>query len=260
MLKSLIKKLIFSILKPERRIGGTNTLKELLKLPVIFDLTSFFIQLRFLNKIININNIEKESDYIEDVKNYNYSVTSNKLITRNRRAEIYYKLSSLILPNLSNKKLLIIGPRNVQELYMAWIYGFSWKNITGVDLYSAHQKIKVMDMHNLEFKDETFDCVIMSHTLAYAQDTEKVIDDVCRILKPSGTFSFGATYDPGDKRFAGSIINGETIYKILKKDGMKIIFHFPVEKINMSKRNQTLHHISAQKMDLNSQFTDSFNL
>ena len=78
-------------------------LKELLKLPVIFDLTSYLIQLRYIRKIININALEKKSIYIEDVINYNYSVTSSKLITRNRRAEIYYKVSSLIIPNLQKK-------------------------------------------------------------------------------------------------------------------------------------------------------------
>ena len=260
MIKSLISKLIFSILKPEKRIGSSNTFKELLKLPVIFDLTSFLIQLRYIRKIININALEKKSIYIEDVINYNYSVTSSKLITRNRRAEIYYKVSSLIIPNLHEKKLLIIGPRNVQELFMAWIYGFSWNNIIGIDLYSSHKKIKVMDMHNLDFKDETFDCVIMSNTLAYADDTKKVINEVVRVLKPNGVFSFGATYDPGDKRWVGSLVNGETIYKILKNDGMKINFHLPVEKVNSLKRNQTAHHFSAQKVDIKTKLTDSFNL
>lgn len=247
-------------MRPEKRIGSSSTWKELLKLPIIFDLTSFLIQLRFVKNIININALEKKSIYIEDVINYNFSVTSSKLITRNRRAEIYYKVSSLIIPNLSNKKLLIIGPRNVQELYMAWIYGFSWNNIMGIDLYSSHKKIKVMDMHNIDFKDETFDCVVMSNTLAYANNTEKVINEVCRVLKPNGVFSFGATYDPGDKRWAGSIVNGETIYNILKKEGMKIVFHLPIEKVNSLKRSQTAHHISAQKIDINTPFTDSFYL
>ena len=260
MIKSLFTKFIFSIFRPEKRIGGCNTLKEILKLPVIFDLSSFLIQLRYLKKIININRLENKSKYIEDVINYNYSVTSSKLITRNRRAEIYYKMSSIILQNLNNKKLLIVGPRNVQELYMAWIYGFSWKNIRGVDLYSGHKKIKVMDMHNLDFKNETFDCVVMSNTLAYADDTEKVISEVSRVLKPNGVFSFGATYDPGDKRWVGSLVNGETIYKLLKKDGMKIIFHLPVEKVNSLKRNQTAHHFCAQKIDLKTKLTDNFYL
>ena len=182
------------------------------------------------------------------------------MITRSRRAEIYYKISSLIIPDLANKKLLIIGPRNVQELYMAWIYGFSWKNIQGIDLYSSHKKIKVMDMHNLEYDDKTFDCVVMANTLAYAQNTEQVINEVCRVLKPSGIFSFGATYNPGAERFADAIRDGETIYKILKKDRMNIIFHLPEEKINSANRNQTMHHISAQKINQNIKFTDSFNL
>jgi len=260
MIKSIITKLIFSIIRPEKRIGSSNTLKEILKLPVIFDLSSFLIQLRFVKRIIDINSLENKSDHLQEVRNYNYSVTFSKLITRSRRAEIYYKMSSLIMPDISNKKLLIIGPRNVQELYMAWIYGFSWQNIKGIDLYSSHKKIKIMDMHNLDFKDATFDCVVMSNTLAYAHNTEKVINEVCRVLKPSGVFSFGATYSPGAERFREAIRDGETIYKILKKERMNIIFHLPQEKINSANRNQTMHHISAQKINQNIKFTDSFNL
>ena len=148
MVKSIVTKLILSILRPEERIGSSNTLKEILKFPVIL-----IFPLSLFNYVFKKDNrdkrLRKKSDDLEEVRNYNFSVTFGKLITRSRRAEIYYKISSLIIPDLANKKLLIIGPRNVQELYMAWIYGFSWKNIQAIDLYSSHNKIKVMDMHNL---------------------------------------------------------------------------------------------------------------
>ena len=104
MFKSIITKLIFSIIRPEKSIGSSNSLKEILKLPIIFDLCSFLIQLRFVKRIIRINSLENKSDHLEEVRNYNYSVTFSKLITRSRRAEIYYKMSSLIIPELSNKK------------------------------------------------------------------------------------------------------------------------------------------------------------
>ena len=93
MVKSIVTKLILSILRPEERIGSSNKLKEILKFPVIFDLSSFLIQLRFLKRIIEINASEKKSDDLEEVRNYNFSVTFGKLITRSRRAEIYYKIA-----------------------------------------------------------------------------------------------------------------------------------------------------------------------
>lgn len=268
MLKSLISKFIYSFLSPERKRGGNRVFREILKLPIIFDLSSFFIQLRYLRRIKNVNELEKTSDYIKDVLKYNYSVTSNKLITKSRRAEFYYQISSIILNELKNKSVLIVGPRNVQELYMAWLYGFSWKKISAIDLYSAHPKIKIMDMHNLDYKNEMFDCVIMAYTISYADDVEKVISEVSRVLKPNGIFSFGHSHlhkpaEKGliqgttnykyatDKGWKGSNVNGENLYKMLKNSGMNISFYQPIDKINSHGIKQTSHHFCAQKINLN---------
>ena len=60
-----------SIYNTEKRIGGSNTLKEILKLPVIFDLSSFLIQLRFLKRIIDIKALENKSEDLEEVREYN---------------------------------------------------------------------------------------------------------------------------------------------------------------------------------------------
>ena len=260
MIKSLISKFVFSIFKPEKKRSGNRPIREILKLPIIFDLSSFFIQLRYLHRIKNIESLNKTSKYLKDVMDYNYSVTSSKLITRSRRAEVYYQISSVILNELSNKKLLIIGPRNVQELFMAWLYGFNWKNIFAIDLYNSHPKIKIMDMHNLDIKDETFDCVVMSNTLPYADDTKKVIQEVSRVLKPNGVFTFGATFEPMDKRWGGSIIDGETIYKFLKDSKMNINLHLPEEKVNSSGRSETTHNFSASKINSNIKLTDDFSI
>lgn len=268
MLKSLISKFIYSFLSPEKKRGGNRVLRELLKLPILFDLSSFFVQLRYVIRIKNVNSLEKTSEYIKDVIKYNYSVTSNKLITKSRRAEFYYQISSLILNELKNKSLLIVGPRNVQELYMAWLYGFNWQKISAIDLYSAHPKIKIMDMHNLDYKNETFDCVVMAYTISYADDVEKVISEVSRVLKPNGIFSFGHSYlyEPGKrgviqgntedtystkKGWKSSNVSGENIYKMLKNSGMNISFYQPLDKTNSLGQKQTSHHICAQKIDPN---------
>tara|TARA_B100000886_G_C20426910_1_gene494633 strand:+ start:286 stop:1068 length:783 start_codon:yes stop_codon:yes gene_type:complete len=260
MLKSLVSKFIFSIFKPEKRRSGNRPLREILKLPIIFDLSSFLIQLRYLQRIKYSDSLNKTSKYLKDVIDYNYTVTNSKLITRSRRAEVYYQISSIILNKLSNKKLLIIGPRNVQELFMAWLYGFNWDNIFAIDLYNSHPKIKIMDMHNLDINDETFDCVVMANTLAYADNTKKVIQEVSRILKPNGIFTFGATFEPMDKRWGGSIIDGETIFKFLKESKMNINLHLPEEKVNSSGRSQTTHNFSASKINLNIELTDDFSI
>tara|TARA_Y100001970_G_C14249375_1_gene870675 strand:+ start:4530 stop:5312 length:783 start_codon:yes stop_codon:yes gene_type:complete len=260
MIAPLIKLFLFSILRPSFKRGGNRPIRELLKLPIIFDISSFLIQLRYIKRIINLESISKPSKYIKEVIEYNSSVTVGKLITRSRRAEVLYQISTLIINNLSDKKLLIVGPRNVQELYIAWLYGFNWENIQAIDLYSGHPKITVMNMHNLKFKDESFDCVVMANTLSYADDTNKVIKEVSRVLKPSGIFSFGSTFMPGDDQWIGNSINGEKIYKFLREANMKISFHYPEEKVNALGRNQTTNIFNAQKIDKNLIYTDNFTL
>jgi len=258
MFVQLIKLFLLSIKNPAKKRGGNRPLREFLKLPIIFDITSFFFQLKYLNRIKNLELVNEQSRYIKDVIKYNSSVTVGKLITRSRRAEFFYQIPSFIIKNLSNKRLLIIGPRNVQELYTAWLYGFKWRNINAIDLYSAHPKIDAMNMHELKFKDESFDCVVMANTLSYADDTEKVIKEVSRVLKPSGIFSFGSTFEPEDERWIGSSVNGEQMYKFLKDAGMRICFHYPEEKINALGHNQTTNNFNAQKIDPNLNFTDNF--
>jgi len=260
MFLPLLKLFIISILNPSSKRGGNRPLREFLKLPIIFDITSFLIQLKYINKIKNLELVNEQSEYIKDVIKYNSSVTVGKLITSTRRAEFFYQIPSTIINNLSNKKLLIIGPRNVQELYMAWLYGFKWHNIYAIDLYSGHPKIDIMNMHELKFNNEYFDCVVMSFTLSYSNDTEKVIKEVSRVLKPNGIFSFGSTFEPKSQRWIGSLVNGEKIYRYLKESGMRICFHYPEEKTNALGNSQTINNFNAQKIDHNIKFTDSFNL
>ena len=71
MIKSLISKFVFSIFKPEKKRSGNRPIREILKLPIIFDLSSFFIQLRYLQRIKKIESLNKTSKYLKDVMDYN---------------------------------------------------------------------------------------------------------------------------------------------------------------------------------------------
>ena len=65
----------------------------------------------------------------------------------------YYQLSQCYLnEGLKNKKILIVGPKFITELFLAWTYGFQWKNIHAIDIVSNHPKIKLMDVDSLSLK------------------------------------------------------------------------------------------------------------
>jgi hypothetical protein len=82
-----------------------------------------------------------ESDaHYRSVHTYNAWVTQEKVVTKTRRAQTLYGILSLTRPEPSRDRLLIVGPRNVQELLIAWLYGSSWELMVGIDLYSTTRR------------------------------------------------------------------------------------------------------------------------
>ncbi len=47
-------------------------------------------------------------------------------------------------------------------------------------------QFKIGDMHQLPFKDSTFDTVLLMHALTYTDQPEKVLNEASRVLKPGG--------------------------------------------------------------------------
>ena len=251
---SYIKKALFNSENTRYKI---DIFKSVLKLPIIFDITSLLLQ---LSDIKNISRLEKKNneigDIYTDVFKYNKSKTLEKIITTTRRAEIFYEILKLYLGrDINHKKLLIIGPRNIQELFIAWLYGFKWKKITGIDLYSTNKKIKVMNMEEMDFEDTMFDCVSMSATLVYAKSIHKALSEISRILKPGGILVFGSTYDPNSVDiWQESSKTGLQIHEILKGLQLDIIYWESREKINLLGHKQTGHYIACIKKGKRKEF------
>ncbi len=100
------------------------------------------------------------------------------------------KFSKLEFKNL---KVLSIGPRAEGEIYNIFAHGFEMKNITGIDLFTYSPLIKLGDMHNLKFKDEEFDIVLMGWCLAYSNNKKKALTEVKRVLSKNGLLVIGYT-------------------------------------------------------------------
>jgi SAM-dependent methyltransferase len=86
----------------------------------------------------------------------------------------------------ADAKVLCIGPRNEAELLLLHLYGFRLENVTGVDLFSYSPKIRCMDMHQLEFPDDTFDVVYVAWALTYSGDVSRACSEIARVVKPGG--------------------------------------------------------------------------
>lgn len=161
-----------------------------------------------------------------------------------RRAERYYQIISLPPRDMSKENILIIGGKNVVELFIAWLYGFKWGNIIGIDLFSLHPKIIIMDMENMSFPNESFDNVTMANVYGYQLDPEKCIAEISRILRPGGKLCFNSSYSP-NSILPVYRIKANKMIEIFKKYNFEIIYHSYENKApNVS------HTWSLQKQNL----------
>jgi len=238
-----------AFLNPARATQNHSLLKHILLKPVIFDLISYGMQLRDYRRLAKIRESAPDDVFLAKVHDYNAGVTENKIITTSRRAEMLYQALSLPARDLANEKLLIVGPRNVQELFIAWLYGYSWQNIQAIDLYSTNPKILVMNMEETSFTDNAFDAIAMSYTLAYAKDTFRCLSEMVRILKPSGRFVFGATYFPQGTAWPGNLVSGSQMRDMLKRLGFALNYYNASDKTNSLGGLQTVHAFAVQKKD-----------
>lgn len=237
-----------AVVSPVRRVRPANVLRALLRLPVVFDLATVILQTRQLGRLSTVHDKTVADDpYHQKVQNYNAGVTATKRITTTRRAEEYYEILALPPRDMSDEKLLVVGPRNVHELFLAWLYGFSWKNIQAIDLYSTHPKIVPMNMEAMTFADGSFDAVSMANTLSYAKDTGTAIKEVARVLKPGGRFAFSGTYDPGQPDWYEDKVSGAKIHQLLHENGMSVYHHTSIDKVNSKGRVQCSHSFGALK-------------
>lgn len=93
-------------------------------------------------------------------------------------------------------RVLVVGPRNEAEILLLSLYGFKLKNITGVDLATYSPLIRRMDMHNLEFADNSFDVVYVLYTLSYSYDLGKACAEIVRVLRNDGLVAVGFQHTP----------------------------------------------------------------
>jgi SAM-dependent methyltransferase len=100
-----------------------------------------------------------------------------------------------VLENVSkDAKILVIGPRNEDDILNLIGSGFKSKNIIGLDLISYSPFIEVGDMHNMRFADSFFDVIICGWTLSYSNEPQKFAKELLRVVKSNGVIGIGVEY------------------------------------------------------------------
>lgn len=244
---TLVKHLARAVISPVKPPSKVPFFRGLLLLPVLFDLSSLIVQFlgaRFLAAAEQ--NPANKNEYLDKVQKYNAIVTFSKYYTTTRRAEEFIRWAACELENLKDKKVLLIGPRNVQEFYICWLYGFSKGNVRGIDLYKTSKNIDVMDMHNIKYPDESFDVVICINTLSYASDVKKCVREAMRILRKDGLYVVTHTFTKPSV-YAGNYVPGGEVAAEIEASQGSIIRYLRQEKLNALEQKQTVHGFCAVK-------------
>lgn len=229
----IVKALLFGV-GVEGNANNIGLLRHFLNQPRIFKIAARFFMWRWPHDAKKLRETLDFSGnpHLEDVFEYTVYQSEVQVTTGSgRRAEKYYQIISLPPRDKSDEKLLIVGGKDVVELFLAWLHGFEWKNIHGIDLFSLHPKIEVMDMESMDFPDNHFDAVTMANVYGYQLNPTDCLKEIARVLKPGGRFAFNTSYSPSSvkSQFPCYHIKVDKMASILKDCGFELVCHIAKE-------------------------------
>lgn len=111
----------------------------------------------------------------------------------NRMNLLIYPLSVIETLN-RDSRILVIGPRNENDILSLVGMGFRKANIFGLDLISYTDQIVLGDMHSIPFSDAYFDAVVCGWTISYSTNPKQASQEMLRVTKPTGLIAVGVEY------------------------------------------------------------------
>ncbi|MFK7768829.1 MAG: class I SAM-dependent methyltransferase [Mariniblastus sp.] len=113
----------------------------------------------------------------------------------NCRIELLIRPLSVIESVREAKSVLLIGPRNENDLLIASTYlDLPLECVRGLDLISYSKQIDLGDMHQMPYEDNSFDVVICGWTVSYSEQPQQLANEMIRVCKPGGVMAVGLEY------------------------------------------------------------------
>lgn len=118
----------------------------------------------------------------------------------NCRIELLIRPLSVIESVRNARSVLLIGPRNENDLLIASTYlDLPLDCIRGLDLISYSKQIDLGDMHQMPYEDNSFDVVICGWTVSYSNAPKQLADEMTRVCKDGGMIAVGVEYSTLDE-------------------------------------------------------------
>lgn len=194
--KYLLRRALLPFYKPTRSRVFPGPLKAMLAQPAIFEL---WYRARALKgmlthgmQALDDKGMKAGGGFLHKVASYNKSQLWEWHRIRTEKLTMALRCID-DLP--ANPRILVIGPRNEAEVLLLNLYRFPMKDIEAIDIFSYSKIIKLQDMHDIKFPDNSFDVVYSAWTLRYSYDLQKAVDEIVRVLKPGGLAAIGWSHE-----------------------------------------------------------------
>lgn len=187
-----------------------------------------------VNDISEITTIDTKSKNEEYEKYLNAQIEKSVSYTRyinpakkflQSRSETIESLTKIVKNHgIICDSILSIGSRDENEIETISSF-FPKSKVSGLDLFSASPKIKVGDMHNMPFDNNSFDITIAIHNMEHSYDPHKSLGEMFRVTKEGGLLSIEVpvNFDPSetDRVDFKNLLN---LLSFFKKDLIEVLW------------------------------------
>lgn len=179
-----------------------------------------FLQITYVRVLVGKVRFYYFTRIIKNLQTFESKDAINKTVDHNLKGLSKFGLTRMnkiikplsVLENLNeNSKILVIGPRNEEDILNLIGNGFSKKNIIGLDLISYSPFIQIGDMHQTNFESDSFDAIVCGWTLSYSNQPSKFANEMVRIIKNKGVIAIGVEYSTLSDEDNFKVHNGYTL-------------------------------------------------
>lgn len=150
-----------------------------------------------LQKHLRYFNVDNNDIGEETIKHNLSAFKHDAAFGMSNRMTILLYPTAAILNKRMNPKILIVGPRTEDDIFMAKSLGLF--DTIGLDLFSYSDMIELGDIHNTSYESESFDVILLGWMISYSKNPAQVVKECDRLLKSGGYLGIGIESNPMQK-------------------------------------------------------------